>query len=298
MSAARHAKAAPLAVTGLLLNATVWGMSWIPFRALNAAGLHPLWSTVGIYMGAFAFVMLWKWRALSSLPSHPGLLWLAIGAGLTNALFNSAVAVSDVVRVVLLFYLMPVWVALLARLVLREPITPRSLTRVFLGLAGAALVLYQPGSGFPLPGSLADWAALAAGACFALNNVMLRRLAHVDEGARAIAMFGGDLLFSLAAGGVLAMTGVVAWPVEITTNIGMTLAMWSLLMLVANLGLQYGAARLPSNLTSLIMLTEILVAALTAWWAGAAELRLQDIAGGLLILSAPWIIRDAKAPPH
>jgi hypothetical protein len=28
--------------------------------------------------------------------------------------------------------------------------------------------------------------------------------------------------------------------------------------------------------------------------AGAAELRPQDIAGGLLIMTAPWIIRDPK----
>lgn len=45
-----------------------------------------------------------------------------------------------------------------------------------MGLAGAMLVLYQPAIGLPLPVSLADWAALAGGASFALNNIMLRKL--------------------------------------------------------------------------------------------------------------------------
>jgi drug/metabolite transporter (DMT)-like permease len=221
-------------------------------------------------------------------------VWLAIGAGLTNALFNSAIATTDVVRAVLLFYLMPIWVVVLARVIVGEAITPRSLARVTLGLLGAALVLAQPGTGLPLPSSLGDWAALAAGVCFALNNVMLRRLSQVDEGARTIAMFGGDLLFSLVAGIALAGLGLIAWPPAIETPMLGTLALWSVLMLAANLGIQYGAARMPSNMTALFMLSEVPVAALTSWMAGAAELRPQDIAGGLLIMTAPWIIRDPK----
>lgn len=283
-----------LAVGGLLINALVWGMSWIPFRSLNAAGLHPLWSTVGIYIAAFVFVTCWKWRSFAALGSHPGLIWLAVGAGLTNALFNSAVATTDVVRAVLLFYLMPVWVVVLARVVLHEAITPRSLARVALGLVGASLVLAQPGTGVPLPSSLGDWAALAGGMCFALNNVMLRRLSQVDEGARAIAMFGGDLLFSLGAGIALAALGLITWPSALTPPMFGTLAFWSVLMLAANLGIQYGAARMPSNMTAVFMLCEVPIAALTSWFAGAAELRPQDIAGGLLIVTAPWIIRDAR----
>ena len=39
-----------------------------------------------------------------------------LAAGTTNATFNWAVTLGDVVRVVLLFYLMPLWAVLLARL--------------------------------------------------------------------------------------------------------------------------------------------------------------------------------------
>jgi len=41
-----------------------------------------------------------------------------------------------VVRVVLLFYLMPLWAVLLARLLLHERLTPLASLRVLLALAG------------------------------------------------------------------------------------------------------------------------------------------------------------------
>ena len=37
------------AVAGLLLNAFVWGLSWWPFKQLEALGLHPLWATAIVY---------------------------------------------------------------------------------------------------------------------------------------------------------------------------------------------------------------------------------------------------------
>ena len=70
-----------------------------------------------------------------------------------------------------------------------------------------------------------------------------------------------------------------------------TLALWTGLFLVANVGLQIGAARLPASLTAVIMLTEVLVASASSWVAGTAQLRTQELIGGALILAAPWIAR-------
>ena len=103
-----------LAAAALTLNAFVWGVSWWPFRELQNHGLHPLWATALIY--AFALVCLFaaQPRAWRGLLEYPALWWLVLASGLTNVGFNWAVTVGDVVRVVLLFYLMPAWVVLLA----------------------------------------------------------------------------------------------------------------------------------------------------------------------------------------
>jgi hypothetical protein len=43
-------------VAALLTNSMIWGLSWWPLRQLQAAGLHPLWSTVIIFAMAVAAI--------------------------------------------------------------------------------------------------------------------------------------------------------------------------------------------------------------------------------------------------
>jgi drug/metabolite transporter (DMT)-like permease len=96
-------------VAALAVNALAWGLSWWPLRGLHDAGLHPLWSTALVYLLAFLAFLLVRPRALPALLRTPSLWLLALAAGMTNVGFNWAVTVGDVVRVVLLFYLMPAW---------------------------------------------------------------------------------------------------------------------------------------------------------------------------------------------
>src|SRR5207237_272485 len=107
-----------LPIVSLMFNALVWGNCWWPFRALQSQGLHPLWATVFIYLLAVLLISLLRPRAFAQVLSTPALWLLVIASGVTNAAFNWGVVIGDVVRVVLLFYLMPLWAALLARLLL------------------------------------------------------------------------------------------------------------------------------------------------------------------------------------
>ena len=164
-----------LAVAALTLNAFVWGVSWWPFRQMQAQGLHPLWCTAAVY-GLSLLVIAARWpTALGRLLRTPSLWALVLASGTTNAAFNWAVSIGDVVRVVLLFYLMPLWAVLLARLLLHERLTRLGMLRIVLALAGAAIVLKPEGRGWPLPASLPDWLGVVGGFSFALNNVLLRR---------------------------------------------------------------------------------------------------------------------------
>jgi drug/metabolite transporter (DMT)-like permease len=55
---------------------------------------------------------------------------------------------------------------------------------------------------------------------------------------------------------------------------------------VGNLALQYGAGRLPANVTSVVMLTEVVFASASALALGSAELSAQALIGGALIVLA------------
>ena len=298
----RHPKSLP--ILGLLVNAVVWGSSWIAFKSLGAAGLHPLWVTAAIYAVAVVVAHAISPRATRDALRSPSLRGVLLAAGATNVCFNTAVALGDVIRVTLLFYLMPVWAALLARLVLHEAFSTTQVLRLGVGLVGAGLVLYQPNMGLPLPRSLSDWLGLAGGFFFAANNIMLRRSATdplASDSGRAQAMFLGGCGCSAALGLGLAATGLIAWPTAVLAApepwaVWGTLALWAVLFLFANYGVQYGAARLSAQLTALVMLSEVAVAAFSAVALGAAVLRWQDVAGGALILIAPFLSARLFAP--
>ncbi len=283
---APHGAVPLLAVLALTLNAFVWGVSWWPFRHMQALGLHALWCTALVYTLSVAAIAL-RWpRSLGQLARTPALWWLVLAAGATNAAFNWAVSIGDVVRVVLLFYLMPLWAVLLARVLLHERLTRLAALRVALALAGAAIVLKPEGMGWPLPASLPDWLGVLGGFSFALNNVLLKREAHRPAEARAMAMFLGGLLVSALLALALGVAGVVPPPPPPQWSWALPVGALALAFLVANLALQYGAVRLRSSVTAVIMLTEVLFATLSAVWLGDQVLTPQMGFGGALIVAA------------
>jgi glutathione peroxidase-family protein/drug/metabolite transporter (DMT)-like permease len=295
LSAADPARASGRAAAALVFNAFVWGTSWWPLRRLQEAGLHPLWTTAIVFSLASIAIVAARPRAIAQVLRTPALWLLVAAAGLTNASFNWAIVIGDVVRVVLLFYLMPIWTVLLARVVLGERLTRAAALRVGLGALGAAIVLWPPAdaaagaSGWPamlpLPRSLADWLGVAGGFSFALNNVMLRREAARPEEGRSLAMFlggaivAGALAMLLTANGRVAAPPAPAWP-----WLALTLAL-TCVFLAGNLSLQYGAARLAANRTAVVMLTEVVFASLSALALGAGTLTLRSAVGGAFIVA-------------
>jgi drug/metabolite transporter (DMT)-like permease len=291
-----------LPILALTLNAAVWGTSWWPFRELESRGLHPLFATAVIYVCCTAAILLVRPRAALQLARAPALWLVLIASGLTNAAFNWAVVIGDVVRIVLLFYLMPLWAVLLARLLLKERLTPMAGLRVALGLAGAAVVLWPApsasgaGGGWPVPHSLADWLGVLGGFSFAFNNVMLRREAARPQEGRALAMFTGGAVVAGIVATTLAAQGSVPWP-TLPLHDGWTAAValgLGLSFLVGNLSLQYGAARLPANLTAVVMLAEVVFAASTSVAFGGGAITPSLVIGGALIVSGAVLAALAR----
>lgn len=285
MTTARHRPSLAAdgrSVLGLLFNAMVWGLAWWPMRQLQAWGLHPLWATAIIFSISVIAITLMDRSAWRALLSHPPLWIILLAAGTTNACFNWGVTAGDVVRVVLLFYVMPLWAVLLARWLLHEPITRAALLRLMLALAGAAIVLW------PAPGEQVkafnpiDLLGLLGGFSFALNNVMLKREAHRLGGGRGLAMFVGGALVSLC----LALLLDVPAPPALAPGWLLGAIALGLAFLLSNLALQYSASRLAANVTAVIMLTEVLWASGSALALGAGTMTPSLALGGGLIVSA------------
>ncbi len=281
----------------LVINAFVWGVSWWPFRYLETRGLHPLWATAMIYLVSLAVLLLLRPNAGKGFGKHP-LLWLLMAAaGFTNVGFNWAVTMGDVVRVVLLFYLMPAWTVLLAWPILGERPTAVAIARIALAMAGVVIVLKAPGSPWPVPESATDWLAIGGGLSFALTNILLRKLRDVAPPARILAMFAGGALAASAAGLVVLSLGLIVAPPLPRADWALVALGLSLGFLASNIALQYGAPRLNSHTVALIMLSEVVFAAVSSILLGASEMNLRTWIGGSLILAAAtWSALSPSTP--
>lgn len=283
-----HTPHTRLAVAGLLFNALVWGICWWPFKQLESLGLHPLWATALVYGLVLVVIALGMGLRgnLVSWRQHPGLWLLLIASGLTNIGFNWAVTVGDVVRVVLLFYLMPAWSVLVAWWILGEKPTGMALLRLALALAGLFIVLKTPETPWPVPESLADVLALISGLTFAITNALLLKLKDAPSASRTLAMFGGGALMGTVAALLGLATGVVQAGAAPSWAWLPFVVLLCTSFLFGNLALQYGAARLAAHTTSLVMLSEVLFASVSSVILGASSWEGRTLVGGSLILLA------------
>ena len=269
------------AVTALLTGALVWGLIWYPYRILRDAGIGGVSSTTLTYTTAFALALL-VWRPWPTRPAHPWLMvGLAFAAGGCNLGYVMATLTGEVMRVLLLFYLAPLWTVLLAWLLLGERLNRFGAFVVFLSLAGAATMLWRPETGLPLPRDLADWYGLGAGFCFALFNVLSRRARDLPVSQRILVSLLGVVVLGALLGG-LELPGAASVPV----------AAWGLLLLtgalilVINVVVQYGLAHTPANQAIVIMLSEVGFAAVSSWLLAGELLGLREWVGGAMIIAA------------
>lgn len=275
-----------LAPIALVVAATIWGIVWYPYRLLESAGLSGSLASLLTYLVAMAIIVFaYPHRKYWPSGNRGLLLVVALTAGWTNLAYVLAVIDGEIMRVLLLFYLAPLWTVLFARLLLGERAGPWGVLVVAMSLAGAIVMLYLPGTSIPLPENTAEWLGLSAGVTYALSNVLARRLKLVSTQRRSAWIFAGVLLLSLfpATGGgdapvLVAALSVAEWGLVAITGV---------LLVVATLTAQYGLAHTAANRAIVILLTELVAAAFFSWlWAGETMSPREWLGGGLIVAAS------------
>ncbi|OGB19658.1 MAG: hypothetical protein A2W72_23565 [Burkholderiales bacterium RIFCSPLOWO2_12_67_14] len=276
--------------TGVLLfSASLWGLSWMPLKGFIAQGLSgPLVALITYgSVGLLAVALLWRdraaWRAQWGL-----VLALTLVGGWANTSFVNALMLGDVVRVMFLFYLSPVWSVLGGWLFLKERIPLTRWLAVAAAIVGLWMVLGGPGLGDSTALALTwvDALSLSAGFAFAANNVIARAAHRVPLRTKTFSVFiGCGLLSALATGlggpglpAVLSAMGPLVWLALLAYGFG-----W---MLLATVTWQYGVSHLESSRAGVILLAELLVSVGTALAFGGESLTPLGWAGGALIAAA------------
>jgi drug/metabolite transporter (DMT)-like permease len=191
-AADRHSVKSSLSI---LIGASVWGIAWFPYRVLAGWGLGGMSAAALVSCAAAVVSLLAFRRQLRGMRASWLFVAIGLAAGVTNAGFVWGSVNGHVMRVLLLFYLTPVWTALFARLFLGERLSAGGLALIALALSGAGLMLWTPEVGVPLPGSAAEWSGLVGGMGFAVNNVLSRRAGQrfpdMDARLRTVVVYLG-----------------------------------------------------------------------------------------------------------
>jgi drug/metabolite transporter (DMT)-like permease len=273
----------PLAV--LASASFMWGLAWLPLKALERMGLSGVALTFLACGTAATLLLPLLWRQRRAWPGDSGsLLLIAALGGYANLAFTVAMIYGEVVRVMVLFYLLPVWGVLGGRLFLGERLDVWRILAIVVSITGALMLLGGPRV-FTGAVDWTDWLAVSCGLSFAGNNLVFRARQRIPLASKTTAM----LLGATGLAALLLTLHVQPWPdgSELSWLAGGAYGIaW---LLVATLGTQFGVTHMQAGRASIIIILELVTAVVTATLIGGEHMSPVEMAGGAMILAAALI---------
>lgn len=271
---------------GLAIGAGVWGLYWIPVRAIEQAGVPAAWTGPVIFTASLVVLLPFLLSRLGVLVRNwhsimlPGLL-----SGFAFALYIGSLNQTDVVRAILLFYMSPLWSTLLGMVVLRERLTSNRVIALILAFSGLYVVLVVE-SGLPIPRNSGDWYALLSGLCWSVATVRL-----FQDGARNVPeKVGVFILFALVMSIALVLWEQGDLRQMPTLPILMPAFYWILAIALLQLPVTFltiwPATILSPARVGMLLMVEVLVGVASAAVLTDEPFGLREITGAVLIVTA------------
>lgn len=284
-----------LAIAG---SAIMWGLVWIPVRRLEAAGLTGDRVSLVLFGAAAAFMLpalLWRHRRGALSIDRPALASGALFGGMMVG-WNHALLDGEVVRVTLLFYMAPVWATLLGFLILGDRPTRTRTAGIVCGISGAAVILGASWSDLPLPRGLPDWLALGGGVMFAGSATINRAYGETGEVERTFSSFALAALFAA----LLVMATPEAAGPGLTGQfpaVAAGIAVGAFYLIPLTWLVMWGSGRLDPGRVALLLLFEVLAAAVSAAILTDEPFGPREwIGGGLIVAAALLEGRGSPGP--
>jgi len=287
------AERAQLAVASLLAAGLLWGTTWLPLKYFSSQGLNGLTLTMLSYgligLAAAPWVAL---RRASWWPQRGRVLTMALAGGAANVCFISALVSGEVVRVMLLFYLAPIWGVLGGHVFLGEALTRLRLAAVAAAVIGALLILGGP-QALSAPVSLIDVLALASGLLYASQTIATRAADTTPLDIKSLVVFVGCGALS---GAIVLATGEQPPPVSgvLFAQLAGFSGLWIMAAMVTTV---WGVTHLEAGRAAVLLVFELVAATVSAMWIGGERLSGAEWIGALLITGAALVEARAGSKP-
>ena len=271
-----------------LYAGAVWGLFWIPLRALEDAGINGLWITVVYFLIptiCLIPIVLSRWQHVKQGGISLQLTTMLSGGALL--LYSTSIVYTDVVRAMLLFYLTPIWATILARIFLGDLITPSRIIAMLMAILGM-LTIFGLGARFPIPQNIGDWLGIGSGFLWAVAMVRIR----MSESHSAIELTAGffqwSLIFSAGAAFLLAPSQIPKIE-QVLPALPLLLIFMALLVLPGTYASLWGPKYLSPGIVGLLFMTEIIVGAISVALLAGEPFGIRELMGVLLIAGASML---------
>ncbi len=265
----------------------IWGLLWYPYRLLEQAQVHgPIATAITYAMAMLMGLAVFRnhlrksahiRRSIPFIVMHRVVCRLGESRVRTGRhSWRNHARVAAILSRAAMDYLF-------SRLLLNEKLSLHGYLVIALSLAGAVIMLWQPESGFSLPSSYGDWMGLSAGFMFALSNVLSRK-----DQAHDIQLKSRGGMDRCGADSVRLQPVLHELPVlsDISADTYLLLVGVGLIVFGLSLVVQYGLTHVPANQAIVIMLFELVVAAVAAYFLTDEAMTSREWIGGAMIISA------------
>ena len=273
----------------VVLAAGLWGLYWLPLRAIETHGVVNAWS-VALFSVCPIFVLIpyflffggnqfkqFRKTALIGIFTGSGVSFYAIG-----------LVESGVVRVTMLFYLTPVWSTLIGYFWLGEKFNPGRVAAIVFGLTGLYLLLSRRDAEVA-PLNIGDLFGFLSGVAWGFGASCLKKWREIPVPATVFAQFAVAFLVA-ATSGMVIFTDPFPSANALIASLPFAILPSCLVVLPSLLAIFWVSRLMFPGRIGILMMSEVLVVVLSAWilipeerltawqWAGAGAI----VAAGLV----------------
>ena len=273
----------------VVLACLFWGTYWIPLRYIDSNNNSSIWPIFISFLILSIFLFFPLLRSLNIIFSKKNYFFLfgCFFCGSAVVLYSESLLRGEIAKVVVLFYLAPVWGTILARFLLKQKLNIIRIISIALGLIGLE-IMFGFDKGVFIPVKVVEWIALFAGFSWALGTVLF----HIADSSTGIEKTSLTsvfiafifLLFCLVPGGRSFATSNIL----ITLNsLYVWIILFSLLWLLPSILLTFLSIEIldPGRL-NLLLAFEVVVGFLSAALLTDEIIGLREIVGAFFVVSA------------
>ena len=166
----------------VIVSCLFWGTYWIPLRSIDSVNSGSVWPIFLSFLLLALILVKPLIKSITNIFINKNYFFLAgcFFAALGISLYSESLLRGEIAKVVVLFYLCPIWGTIFARFILNHSFTIKRIFSIILGIIGLEIIVGFE-KGIILPSTTVEWIALLAGLMWAMSMTLFN-LANTTSG--------------------------------------------------------------------------------------------------------------------